>query len=193
MPDGTAVWNDLVAAHATSNEPRDGNYPEHRPVAAVLACSDARVPPSILFGRTPGEFFEVRIAGNSATADAVASLTYAVDHLEVPLVMVLGHTGCGAVGAALSDDVPDDLRAVVEPITEVFSDPDVTPDDPDEVVVANVRLNMRRLANDRGPIGKAIADSRVELRGAVHDLRTNRLVDVTDDDDPIFPTTTSRK
>lgn len=192
MPDGTTVWTDLVAAHATENEPRDGNYPEHRPVAAVLACSDARVPPSILFGRSPGEFFEVRIAGNSATADAVASLTYAVDHLDVPLLMVLGHTGCGAVGAALSDDVPDDLRAVVEPINEVFTELGVAPDDPDEVVVANVRLNMRRLSNDPGPIGKAIADGAVELRGAVHDLRTNRLVDVTDVDLPFSPIPTRK-
>ena len=194
MPDGNTVWSDLVAAHATSNDPRDpdGSYPEHRPLAAVLACSDARVPPSILFGRSPGEFFEVRIAGNSATDDAVASLTYAVAHLDVPLVLVLGHTGCGAVGAALSADVPADLRAVIAPIDEAFDRPDATTDDPDLAVVANVRLNMRRLTRDRGPIGTAIADGSVALRGAVHDLRSNQLVDVSDADDPTFPTTTRK-
>lgn len=191
MPDRTAdiVWRDMVAAHtAAARASSDGDFPEHRPMAAVLACSDARVPPTLLFGQPPGSLFVVRIAGNSATPGAVASLTYAVEYLGVELVIVLGHTGCGAVTAALSPDAAPELRAVLEPIDEML-DGCTTCSDVDAAVATNVRHNLRRLARDRGPLGVAIGDRRVTLRGAVHDLRTGDLIHVVDQTvSPVPPT-----
>lgn len=73
-----------------------------KPVAAVLGCSDSRVPPEILFDCGIGDLFVVRTAGTVADNAAVASLEYAVDHLHIPLVIVLGHTSCGAVTAAVN-------------------------------------------------------------------------------------------
>lgn len=188
MPDHTsdpaATWGQMVAAHAaaTHDHPPTGAFPLHRPAAAILACSDARVPPSLLFGQEPGNLFVVRLAGNSATAGAVASLTYAVEQLGVELVVVLGHTGCGAVTAALSPDSEPELRAVLDPIDEMLDGCD-TCTDIDAAVTANVRHNMRRLRRDRGPLGTGIADGRVALRGAVHDLRTGSLIELDDDHD----------
>ena len=73
-----------------------------RPWAAVLACADSRVAPEWIFATGSGELFEVRTAGNTASDAGVASLDYAVAELAVPLIVVLGHSGCGAVAAAMA-------------------------------------------------------------------------------------------
>lgn len=177
-----ATWNELVRCHDRHAGGGDGAIPEHRPIAAVLACSDARVPPSAIFEQPPGTLFVVRLAGNSATPDAVASLTYAVDQLHVPLVVVLGHTGCGAVEAAMTlgadHPVAALLAPILGPIDEMLDDCPTCHGDTDAAVMANVRRNMQRLVRDRGPLGRAICDGSVALRGAVHDLASGQLVDV---------------
>jgi carbonic anhydrase len=71
------------------------------PFAIILACSDSRVPPEILFDQGLGDLFVVRTAGNVIDDTALGSIEYAVAHLGVRLVVVLGHTNCGAVGAAM--------------------------------------------------------------------------------------------
>ena len=71
-----------------------------KPFAAVLACADSRVPVERVFDRGFGDIFVVRVAGNVCGSDELGSLEYAVEHLNVPLVVVLGHTNCGAVAAA---------------------------------------------------------------------------------------------
>jgi carbonic anhydrase len=191
MPDDVTTdpdaWTTLVDAHNAAAVDHDGSFPEHRPVAAVLACSDARVPPSLIFGQPAGNLFVVRLAGNSATAGAVASLTYAVEQLGVDLVIVLGHTGCGAVTAALSPDMAPELRAVLDPIDEMLSACQSC-DDVDAAVTANVRHNLTRIRRERGPLGSAVTTGRVALRGAVHDLRSGRLIDVTPTRSSITPT-----
>jgi carbonic anhydrase len=80
-----------------------GNTPEHHPFAAVLSCSDARVPTELLFFEPLNELFVVRLAGNVVSNESVGSLNYAVQHLgeHVKLMVILGHTGCGAVSAAV--------------------------------------------------------------------------------------------
>ncbi|MHC1783867.1 MAG: carbonic anhydrase [Anaerolineaceae bacterium] len=71
------------------------------PVAAVLCCSDSRVPPEIIFDQGLGDLFVIRNAGNILDDLVFGSLEYAVDHLHVPLIVVLGHEKCGAVTAAV--------------------------------------------------------------------------------------------
>jgi carbonic anhydrase len=72
-----------------------------RPIAAVVACSDARVPPSVVLDQGLGDLFVIRVAGHVLGENVVASVHYAVEHLGVPVVLVLGHEGCGAVGLAV--------------------------------------------------------------------------------------------
>lgn len=76
------------------------------PFAIVLACADSRVPPEIIFDQGLGNLFVVRVAGNISEPFALGSIDYAVEHLHVPLVVVLGHEKCGAVTAALAADKP---------------------------------------------------------------------------------------
>ena len=71
------------------------------PYATILGCSDSRVPPEIVFDSGPGELFVVRVAGNVFSPEIAGSLQYAGAHLHTPLFVVLGHSGCGAVSAAL--------------------------------------------------------------------------------------------
>jgi carbonic anhydrase len=92
-----------------------------QPWAALLTCADSRVSPEMVFGVTPGEMFEVRSAGNTAFDAGVASLEYAVVELGVPLIAVMGHSGCGAVKAAqASDPLTPLLEALVQPIRAVL-------------------------------------------------------------------------
>jgi carbonic anhydrase len=76
------------------------------PVAVVLSCADSRVPPEIVFDQGLGEIFVVRVAGNIAEPFVLGSIDYAVEHLHVPLIVVLGHEQCGAVAAALGNGKP---------------------------------------------------------------------------------------
>lgn len=182
-PSGTALaersddtWRALLddAAHHAASRPR--GVAEHRPRVAVLSCSDARVPPSVVFGRPAGELFVVRIAGNTAPAAAVASLEYAVVHLGVDALVVLGHTGCGAVAAALDGACAGPLAPVVAPLCELASRSGC--DDPTELSRLNVAATRRRLAETSPAIADAIAHERLTVHGAVYDLATGELVDV---------------
>ena len=89
----------------------DPRTPAQRPFAAVLGCSDARVPIELIFNEGPNDLFVVRVAGNGLGGDVLGSLKYAVDHLgeSLKLIVVLGHSGCGAVSAAV--DVVLDPKA----------------------------------------------------------------------------------
>ena len=77
------------------------------PFAIILACADSRVPPEFLFDQGLGDLFVVRVAGNVTGEEVLGSIEYAVAHLHVPLVVVLGHEKCGAVKAALDQVEPE--------------------------------------------------------------------------------------
>jgi len=83
--------------------PGASRTPEQRPYAAVLGCSDARVPIELIFNEGPNDLFVVRVAGNGLGGEVLGSLSYAVEHLgsSLKLAVVLGHSGCGAVSAAV--------------------------------------------------------------------------------------------
>jgi len=173
------AWHRLVEAHARAEVPEAAAVPAHRPLAAILACSDARVPPSVVFDQPAGSLFVVRIAGNTAGDAALASLDYAVDQLGVDLIVVLGHTACGAVHAAASGECSGDLAPIVEPICRIArTRPDA---DVDEIVRLNVAGTIEALELHVGPVGVAARSGRLDLRGAVHDLRSGRLETVTID------------
>jgi carbonic anhydrase len=83
--------------------PGSAGLPQQHPFAAVIGCSDARVPVELIFGEGPNDLFVVRVAGNFLGADVLGSVKYAVDHLSdsLRLIIVLGHSGCGALTAAV--------------------------------------------------------------------------------------------
>ena len=103
-------------------ELRKANASGQSPWAAVVACSDSRVAPEIVFDTTIGDLFVVRTAGNVVDELVLASLRFGVHALGAPLIVVLGHYGCGAVQATCDGDTPESLACVcdeVRPSVEV--------------------------------------------------------------------------
>ena len=100
------------------NSPRALATSQH-PWATVLTCSDSRVSPSWVFDTTPGELFVIRNAGNTAFTEAIASIEYGVGVLKTPLLVVMGHSGCGAVTAAMDvNPLTPSLDRLIQPIRE---------------------------------------------------------------------------
>ena len=119
----------------------------------------------------------IRIAGNTAGPSVLASLDYAVAALDVDLIIVLGHTNCGAVTAAAGGTCQGYLEPVVAPICEIAQrHPGV---EIDEIAALSVASTMATLYAHNGPVGQAAASGQLEIRGALHDLTTGRLVPVT--------------
>jgi carbonic anhydrase len=110
---GTPTHHDLVSQRHTLEK-------DQHPLVAILSCSDSRVPPEVVFDQGLGDTFVVRVAGNSADALGIGSLEYAVEHLGIVMIVVLGHQSCGAVTAACSGETlpTSNLEAVVQPITQ---------------------------------------------------------------------------
>ncbi len=167
----TTRWDDLTAAHEAVKDQTRTKAPEHRPHTAVLTCADARVSPAVIFDQPAGSLFVVRIAGNTPTPAAVASLDYAVDELGVELIVVLGHTDCGAVAAACAGVCGGYLEAVTSSICAGVDRRPCT--DPDRLAAANARSTVRTLAAGPSPTGRAVRSGRVAIEGAVYDLATD--------------------
>lgn len=148
------------------------------PFAVVLGCSDSRVPVETVFDRGPGEIFVVRVAGNVVTGETLASVQYAVELLKTPLVLVLGHTGCGAVSAALelvrapATAFPGEIGSLVEQIVPAArAHANESEDAWPSAVAENVRRSMDALSADP-LLAKAVEDRRIAIRGAVYDLHS---------------------
>ncbi len=153
-----------------------------RPFAAYLSCSDSRVPPELLFERGLGELFIVRNAGNTLCASALGSLEFAVTHLQVPLIVVMGHEACGALGAAVA--VAREQRQFSGNVSKVLQSllPAVLEADPwaenlvNEAALCNVRKVVRELQQEASP-ALLEPQRRGELRviGAYYHLDTGRV------------------
>ncbi len=119
-----ALQENRATLRTTDPAPRCFNSPRalatiQRPWATVLTCSDSRVSPSWVFDTTPGDLFVIRNAGNAAFTEAIASIEYGVSVLKTPLVMVMGHSGCGAVTAAMdANPLTPSLDQLIQPIRE---------------------------------------------------------------------------
>lgn len=150
-----------------------------QPFAAILSCSDSRVPPALVFDQGLGDLFVVRNAGNVVADDVLGSLQYAGLHLKVPLLVVLGHEGCGAVTAALNAKFkqakePKYIEAVVKLIEPGLKNLDAKLTGPAQLnaaVEANVRWSMRQLA-ELPESKKALEEKHFEVVGAVYELTT---------------------
>ncbi len=147
------------------------------PIAAVLSCSDSRVPPEIVFDQGLGDLFVVRVAGNIIDDVVLGSLEYAVEHLNVPLIVVMGHYKCGAIQAAVQGGSPHDhevsLLAALKPAVEA-----VRPKGGDVVahaVVLNVRNVAAQLTASEPVLHPAIAGHKLRVIGAVYDLDSGKV------------------
>lgn len=150
------------------------------PFATVLACADSRVPVETLFDHEPGDIFVVRLAGNFVSDAALASMEYAVAMLKSPLVMVLGHTSCGGVKAAIDYletgiPLPGQMQIFATAIEPAARACRTSPGDWwSNAVAENVRLNTERLRTT--PIlREAVSKGEADIVGGVYDLSTGKV------------------
>jgi carbonic anhydrase len=143
------------------------------PFAAILSCADSRVVPEILFDQGIGDLFVVRVAGNLANIEDIASQEYAVGNLKTPLLLVLGHERCGAVNAALNGGAyPGVISSLVFAIQPAIDATEGKPGDRlTNAVQENVRLQVNRLQNS-ALIADAVKAGKLKVVGAYYDLDT---------------------
>ncbi len=147
------------------------------PFAAVLACSDSRTPPEMIFDRGLGDLFVVRVAGNVADQVVIESLGYSVKHLGVRMVMVLGHRRCGAVTAAVEghEEDKEDIREILKELEPAVRATRGMPGDPVENAVReNVKLVMKNLASSQ-ELSAMVKSGELKIVGGIYDLDTGTI------------------
>jgi len=152
------------------------------PLATVLTCSDSRVPAEIIFDQGIGDIFVVRVAGNVAAMDEIGSIEYAVDHLAVPLVVILGHSQCGAVTAVLDDTkLPPNIADLVAPIKPAVDKArEANPDAAKDVllkaaITGNVWQAVEDMLRQSPIIREKVKDHQVQVVGALYDLDSGQV------------------
>lgn len=143
----------------------------------MLCCSDARVLPTAIFDAGVGELFVVRVAGNTLTAEARASLDYAINSLGVGLIVVLGHTECGAVGAACAGVEDRDLAPILAPIAARLEPGETA--SVNDLVERNVAAVVAEIAESPSAIGLAARAGTATVIGAIYDLATDLVTQLT--------------
>ncbi|OLN29370.1 carbonic anhydrase [Desulfosporosinus metallidurans] len=144
------------------------------PFAVIVSCSDSRVPPELLFDQALGDLFVVRVAGNVVTPVEMGSIEYAVEHLKVPLVVVLGHEECGAVTAAVQGgETHGSIAAIIEKIKPAVNEARVTKATGKDLIEKSADLNIQNALMDiaKSPIIKeGVETKQVRVIGAKYDL-----------------------
>ncbi len=148
-----------------------------QPFATILACSDSRVPPEILFDQGIGDLFVVRVAGNVADVHEIGTMEYGVDHLGTPLLVVLGHSKCGAVTAVVQGaEVHGNIAALVSKIAPAAARAKAdNPDAQGEALVnAAIQDNVWQAIHDllaKSPVlRERLRKGDVKIVGALYDL-----------------------
>ena len=143
------------------------------PFAAILACSDSRLPVEIVFDQGFGDLFVVRLAGNIATPESLASLEFGSLVLGARAIVVLGHTRCGAVEAALSGKpVPGQISALYQHIAPGL---DPAQHEVDLAVETNVRTQLKKLTSGSTVIADLLRSDQITAVGMVYDLPTGKV------------------
>jgi carbonic anhydrase len=150
------------------------------PYAIVLCCSDSRVPPELIFDESLGQLFVVRVAGNVVDSTALGSMEYAAEHLKVPLLMVLGHSECGAVKAALSGgEVTPNIKSLVNRLNpaitlvkqQIHDDKNLV----SQTVEQNVREQMNEIMEHSEVMEELVGHGELKVIGGVYDLGSGKV------------------
>ena len=139
-----------------------------RPFAVIVTCSDSRVAPEIYFDQGLGDIFVIRNAGNFADETTLGSIEFAVGHLGAPLVVVVGHTACGAVAGAMVDGAvfTENLHAVINRIRPVVA----SEEDLAAATAANIRHAVARI--QANPV---VIEAAPKVIGAIYDIVTGEV------------------
>jgi len=185
MPSGQQALEKLIAGnqrYVSLKQAYPNQAPEHRkelckgqsPFAVILGCSDSRIPPEIIFDQGLGDLFVVRVAGNIIDNVVLGSIEYAVADLHTPLVMVLGHSQCGAVGATVAGDNLEgqlsDLTAAILPAMNSIQNR--TGNIISDTARANVKMVSEQLKQSTPILSRWTENNRLMVVSAFYNLDT---------------------
>jgi carbonic anhydrase len=170
------VQGTSVRPDQSPNRRTELSFSQH-PFACIVACSDSRVPPEIIFDQGLGSIYVVRVAGNILNDEGLGSIEYAVGTLQAPLVLVLGHSGCEAVRVAVSgqhvsghfDEVIDALKPAVRATR------DKPGDTLGQAINANVELVVNRLKTSKPILTEYVKSGRLKIIGGIYELATGQV------------------
>ena len=168
----------MVANQPTSIEHdltilREHTADKQEPFAAILACADSRVPVELVFDQTIGHLFVTRLAGNVVTAEVIAGLEYGVAVLGIKVLVVLGHSGCRAVKAAMkADAAPGQISALYQHLQPGVAR---SGGNIDKAIEANARIQADLLRTSSPVIRDAIKVGRLKVEAAMYDLATAKV------------------
>ena len=164
---------------------RDSLVAAQNPYACILSCADSRVSPELCFDETRGDLFITRVAGNYVTTDILASLEYGVAVLKAPLIMVLGHTNCGAISAAAkslqeSVNFPGHIQSIATALLpSVRAAASASAGNKEGLLQAaieeNVRRNVRQLQKAAPLLDRLTQDGSLKVVGGIYRLDTGRV------------------
>jgi len=157
-------------------ETKDGQ----KPFAAILSCMDSRAPAELIFDQGIGDIFNIRIAGNVVSPYVLGSLEYAVGVAGSKLILVMGHTGCGAVGGACDDVKMGNLTGLLDEVkaclpletTEVNDRSSRNKDFVNKVALLNVHHSVQQILNQSSIIRELVESDKIRIVPAMYDIAT---------------------
>lgn len=189
---GEAALKRLTEGNArySANQPRERDFSAGRaaraqsqyPFASIISCADSRVAPELAFDQGPGDLFVVRVAGNFVNQDGLASLEYGAQVLGSQLILVLGHSNCGAIAATIdvvknNTKLPGHLPSLIGALRPAVlaAQKEAPADLLKAATIANVRFNVEALTKAKPILSQRVSEKKLTVVGGVYDLATGKV------------------
>jgi len=178
---GNARYVEGISKRHDFKHEREALSAGQNPFAGILSCADSRISPEFCFDTARGDVFVCRVAGNFASDDIVASFEYAVELLNTPLIMVLGHDACGAVDATVksikdSTRLPGHLPALVAAISPAVKAAQGEPGNTlENAIRRNVMLNVEKLKTAAPILNTFVDNQKIRVVGGLYKLASGRV------------------
>ncbi|MGI5891879.1 MAG: carbonic anhydrase [Bacillota bacterium] len=159
----------------TADIRKDTTINGQHPYAVVITCSDSRTPPEHIFSAGIGELFVIRTAGNVVSDFELGSIEYGAEHVGAKIVMVLGHTYCGAIGAAIDGHAEGHIKSIVTEIAQAIG----TETDPRKCELLNTLYTARKLLEKSIILADLVQEEKIAIVSAMYDTETGivKLID----------------
>lgn len=174
------IENHPIHPHQTLDRIRELKKGQH-PFAAVISCSDSRIPPELIFDQGLGDLFVVRNAGNIISDYELGSIEYAVEHLGTKLIIVLGHKQCGAIKAFIDhkhDQVHNHIQNIIDYIKSEPEEAEIeaeVSDYYDKAIIANIKHGIHVIEQSEPILKKFVQSGKVKVVGMLYDVETGHL------------------
>lgn len=166
-----------TVCHEDWTAKRSALLENQKPFAVIVACSDSRVPPEIVFDQSLGDLFVVRVAGNIVDDFAIGSIEYGVNILGANLVLVLGHSNCGAVNAAFKgmkfDNHIQEIMNAIQPA--IVATKDESGNLLEKAIKANIKIVEEKLKSSKPVLAKLLENGTLRILGGYYDLQSGKV------------------